>query len=152
MKIAVACDHGAFNHKETLKKYLETKGYEVIDFGTCSEDSMDYPDTVYPAAKAVANHDADYGIVMCGTGIGASIVANKVRGVRCSLVNDRRIAAVTREHNNSNVLAMGGRVVTIAEMLEIADIWLQTPFSFDLRHIQRINKINEIEEEECYER
>lgn len=151
MKIALACDHGAFTHKEALKKHLEEKGYEVIDFGTCSEDSMDYPDTVYPAAKAVAHHDADYGIVMCGTGIGASIVANKVHGIRCSLVNDVKLAAITREHNNSNVLAMGGRVVSIEEMLEIADTWLTTPFSFGVRHIQRINKIAEIEEEVCHE-
>lgn len=152
MKIAIACDHGAFTHKEVLKKHLEEKGYEVTDFGTCSEDSMDYPDTVYPAAKAVANHDVDYGIVMCGSGIGASIVANKVNGIRCSLINDKKLAAVTREHNNSNVLAMGGRVISEEEMLEIVDIWLSTPFSFGLRHMQRINKITEIEEEVCHER
>ena len=147
MKIAIACDHGAFKHKECLKKYLEENDYEVMDFGTCSEDSMDYPDTVYPAAKAVANQDADYGIVMCGTGIGASIVANKVKGIRCSLVNDVSLAAITREHNNSNVLACGGRAVTEEEMLEIVKIWLETPFSYDQRHMQRIQKISEIEEE-----
>jgi len=151
MKIAIACDHGAFTHKEVLKKHLEEKGYEVLDFGTCSEDSMDYPDTVYPAAKSVANQDVDFGIVMCGTGIGASIVANKVKGVRCSLIHDVKLAAITREHNNSNVLAIGARVVNEEEMLEIVKLWLTTPFSFDKRHVQRLNKITEIEEEVCHE-
>jgi sugar-phosphate isomerases, RpiB/LacA/LacB family len=151
MKIAVACDHGAYQHKEALKKHLEGLHYEVIDFGTNSLDSMDYPDTVYPAAKAVANHEADYGIVLCSTGIGACITANKVNGIRCALVHNRDIAKITREHNDSNVLAMGAKVVSEEEMIEIAVTWLETPFSFDLRHMRRITKITEVEKEEDYE-
>jgi len=151
MKIAIACDHGAYQHKEALKKHLESLQYELIDFGTNSTDSMDYTDTVYPAAKAVVNHKADYAIVLCSTGIGASITANKVKGIRCALVHNRDIAKITREHNDSNVLAMGAKVVSEEEMIEIAVTWLETPFSFDLRHMRRINKIIEVEKEEDHE-
>lgn len=146
MKIALACDHGAYSHKEAIKVHLIKLGHEVEDFGTHSEASMDYPDTVYPAAKSVALQKNDAGIVLCGTGIGASIVANKVKGVRCALINDPKIASVTRLHNDSNVLAMGGRVISEKRALKIVDVWLSTDFSHELRHIQRLHKVTKIEE------
>jgi ribose 5-phosphate isomerase B len=148
MKIAVAADHGGFTHKKLLKEKLIEWGYEVEDFGTQGEDSVDYSDFVYPAAKAVSEGRADKGIIFCGTGIGASITANKVNGIRCALVNDVAVAEVTRLHNDSNVLAMGGRVISEDTMLKIADVWLHTPFSEDVRHQRRIQKIAEIEKAE----
>ena len=152
MKIAIGADHGAYQHKEVLKKWLEENNYEVIDFGAFSEQSSDYPDFAYPTAKAVAKNEADLGIVMCGTGIGASIVANKVNGIRCALIQDPKIAKITREHNNSNVLAMGARVIDQETMLEVAKAWLETAFSGEERHCVRIDKIKEIEKEVCDER
>ena len=142
MIIALACDHGAFEHKEALKVFLEKKGYEVKDFGAYSQDSVDYPDTVYPACEFVSQNPGTLGIVMCGTGIGASIVANKVPGIRCALVYEESVARITREHNDSNVLASGGRLVSVAKMLKIADAWLSTEFSHDTRHQNRIDKIH----------
>lgn len=147
MDIALACDHGAFEHKEALKHHLSEKGYTVHDFGTNSNASMDYPDTVAPACRYVASHPNSLGIVMCGTGIGASIVANKINGIRCALVYDEEIAKITREHNNSNVLASGGRVVSVEKMIAIADAWLSTDFSHDARHQRRIDKITQLEGE-----
>jgi tRNA threonylcarbamoyl adenosine modification protein (Sua5/YciO/YrdC/YwlC family) len=143
--IALGADHGAFTQKNDLKKHLEERGIKVLDFGCFSEESCDYPDFAYPAAKAVAEKKADLGIVLCGSGIGASITANKVKGIRCALVDDPKWAKITREHNDSNVLAMGGRVLDSAQMIEIADIWLDTPFSGDPRHQRRIDKIREAE-------
>lgn len=148
MNIALACDHGAFEHKEALKKHLEEKGYTVHDFGTNGLESMDYSDTVYPACEYVSTHPDSLGIVMCGTGIGASIVANKVKGIRCALVYDEEVAKVTREHNDSNVLASGGRLVSVEKMIRLADIWLSTQFSQDARHQRRIDKISLVEEKE----
>jgi ribose 5-phosphate isomerase B len=148
MKIALACDHGAFSHKEAIKAYLLKKGHQVEDFGTHSEASMDYPDTVYPACKSVAEQRNGVGIVMCGTGIGASIVANKVKGIRCALINDPKVAQITRLHNDTNVLAMGGRIVSEKKAIHIVEKWLKTEFSHDLRHIQRLHKITKVEEAE----
>ena len=148
MKIALAADHGGYTHKELLKQKLVEWGYEVVDFGTQGEESVDYSDYVYPAAKAVSEGRADKGIIFCGTGIGASITANKVNGIRCALVNDVTVAEVTRLHNDSNVLAMGGRVISEDTMLKIANVWLSTPFSEDARHQRRIGKIAEIEKAE----
>ena len=113
--------------------------------GTHSEDSMDYSDVVYPAAKAVSEGRCDRGIIFCGTGIGASITANKVHGIRCALVNDVAVAEVTRLHNDSNVLAMGGRVISEETMVQISKTWLDTLFSEDERHQRRIDKIAAIE-------
>ncbi len=145
MKIALACDHGGFDYKETLKKVLLDQGYEVKDFGCFSKDSVDYPEMAYPCAKAVSKGEADRGIVICGTGIGVSIVANKVEGIRCALCSDLFSAQATREHNDSNMLAMGGRVISEELMLEIAKVWLETPFSKDERHMRRIAKVMEID-------
>lgn len=148
MKLAIGCDHGAYEEKAALVTYLKEKGYEVTDFGTFGPESVDYPDFVRPVAEAVSKKESDFGIVLCGTGIGASITANKYHGIRCALVYDPEIAKITREHNNTNVLAMGGRTTSIEVMKQIVDNWLETPFSNDQRHIRRIDKISEIEKEQ----
>lgn len=149
MKIAIACDHGAFEHKEAIKQQLTILGHEVQDFGSYDEGAVDYPDTAYPAARSVAQGENTLGIVLCGTGVGASITANKVRGIRCALVNNNiELARTTREHNNSNVLAMGGRLNTIEEAVAIAIAFIDEPFSNDERHLRRIHKISDIEVKE----
>lgn len=148
MKIAIASDHGAFEHKEALIRHLRDQGHQVEDFGAYDNQAVDYPDTAYPASLSVANGTNDLGIVLCGTGIGASIVANKVKGIRCALVYDPEIAKITRQHNDSNVLASGGRIVTPQQLIEIADAWLNTPFSQEARHQNRIDKISQVEAKE----
>jgi ribose 5-phosphate isomerase B len=146
LKIGLATDHGAYEHKEALKEHLLAQGYDVVDFGCFDSSSVDYPDTVYPCALAVSNQEVDAGIVFCGTGIGASIVANKVKGIRCALIHNPWMAQVTKEHNDANVIAMGGRIMDIPLVLECADVWLKTSFSHDARHQQRINKIAALED------
>jgi len=150
MKIAVGCDHGALELKNAVVKYLESKGHEVKDFGTYTTDSCDYPDFAYPAAKALANGEVERTIVMCTTGIGVSMVANKVNGVRCSLVQNVEDTILTRKHNNSNCLALGARDVTIAKAFEIINAWLETEFEGG-RHLRRVEKIKEVEEKEKHE-
>lgn len=145
MKIALACDHGALEYKEILKKELPTQGYEVVDFGTNSHESCDYIDFAAKAAQAVASGECDRGIVICGTGIGVSITANKVKGIRCALCSEPFSARLTREHNNSNVLAMGQRVIGEELMRDIVRVWLTTPFSNEDRHLRRIEKLNQLE-------
>ena len=147
MKIAVACDHGAYEYKEMIKEMLLSQGHEVVDFATDSTASMDYPDTALPCAKAVARGECERGIVMCGTGIGVSITANKVKGIRCALCSDPLSARLTREHNDSNMLAFGQRIIGSEMAKEIVNVWLGTPFSNGERHIQRIRKVMAIEEE-----
>ena len=143
MKIAIACDHGALSLKNNLRDYLAGKGYEVKDFGTHTLDSCDYPDYVKPAAQAVANGECDRGIVLCSTGIGVSIAANKVKGVRCALLSDLMSARLTREHNDTNVMAMGAFIVGEALAKEIVDTWLTTESSQGERHARRIAKLEE---------
>lgn len=145
MKIAMACDHGAFEYKQEIKEMLETMGHEVEDFGCYDTNSIDYPDVAAPAAKSVAEGKNDRGIVMCGTGIGVSITANKIKGIRCALVHDCFTAKTTREHNDTNVLAMGQRVIGIELAKEIVRLWIDTPFSNDPRHIRRIEKVMDLE-------
>ena len=144
MKIAIACDHGGLNLKNAVKKYLADNGYEVMDFGTDSTDSCDYPDYALPAAEAVANGECDRGIVICSTGIGVSIVANKVPGVRCAHCHDSYCAEFTRLHNNSNVLALGEKVVGVGYALKIVETFLKTEFEGG-RHQRRVDKITAIE-------
>lgn len=144
MKIAIACDHGGLNLKIAVKKYLADNGYEVMDFGTDSTDSCDYPDYALPAAEAVANGECDRGIVICSTGIGVSIVANKVPGVRCAHCHDSYCAEFTRLHNNSNVLALGEKVVGVGYALKIVETFLKTEFEGG-RHQRRVDKITAIE-------
>lgn len=140
MKIAMACDHGGLRLKNVLKEYLLVNGYEVEDFGTNSEDSCDYPDYAGKAAKAVASGACDKGVVVCGTGIGVSITANKVNGIRCALCHDVFSAKATRAHNDSNMIAMGQRVIGEGLALEILKAWLSTEFEGG-RHVQRIEKM-----------
>lgn len=140
MKIALASDHGGFAYKELIKKLLSELGHEAVDFGTYSLDSMDYPDVVKPASLAVARGECERGIVVCSTGVGVSITANKVKGIRCALVSDLLTARLTREHNDTNMLALGQFVIGEAMMKEIVKIWLSTPFEGG-RHIRRIEKI-----------
>ena len=146
MKIAIACDHGALGLKAAVKNYLLENGHEVLDFGTNSLDSCDYPDYVAPAAKAVAAGECDRGIVLCSTGIGVSIAANKVKGIRCALLSDLMSARLTREHNDTNMMAMGAFIVGEALALQIVDTWLNTEFSQGERHARRIAKIAALEE------
>ena len=145
MKISVACDHGALDLKNAVKAHLESKGFEVMDFGCHTLESCDYPDFVGAAAKAVANGTCDRGIVLCTTGIGASIVANKVDGVRCALLTDTWSAKMTRLHNDTNVMALGAGIVGKNLALEIVDTWLETEFSGDARHARRIEKVMALE-------
>lgn len=145
MKVAIACDHGAVEYKEIVKEMLEKQGHIVKDFGCDSCESVDYSDYAYPCAKAVAEGEYDRGIVICGTGIGVSIVANKVDGVRCALCSDPVSAKLTREHNDSNVLAMGQRVLGVEIMKEIVQVWIHTEFSHDERHQRRIDKVMKLE-------
>lgn len=144
MKIAIACDHGGLNLKNEIKKYLVANGYEVVDFGCDSYDSCDYPDHALPAAEAVASGKCERGILVCSTGIGVSIVANKVPGVRCAHCHDSYCAEFTRLHNDSNVLALGEKVVGVGYALKIVEIFLKTEFEGG-RHRRRVDKITAIE-------
>ena len=146
MKIAIACDHAAPALKAKVAEHLVKKGIEVIDFGTNSSDAVDYPDYAQKAAEAVAAGKADIGILICGTGIGMSIAANKVKGIRCALCSDTFSARATREHNDANMLAFGERVVGEGLALDIVDTFVATAFSGAERHRARIAKIAAIEE------
>ncbi len=141
--IAIGCDHGGYELKQEIMKHLEERGLEYKDYGTYSSASVDYPEFAKKVALAVAGGDADKGILICGTGIGISITANKVKGIRCALCHDVFSAKATREHNNANILAMGGRIVGPGLATMIVDTFLDTPFSNDERHIRRINMIEE---------
>ena len=145
MKIAIACDHGALDLKNTVVAHLRKRGFEVVDFGTDSLASCDYPDFVAPAAKAVAAGECDKGIALCTTGIGVSIAANKIHGIRCALLSDLMSARLTREHNDTNMMAMGAGVVGQMLALEIVDTWLDTEFSHNERHQRRIDKVMALE-------
>ena len=147
MKIAIACDHGALDLKNALVKRLTEQGHEVKDFGTHTLDSCDYPDYAAPAAKAVAAGEYERGIVVCTTGIGISIAANKVKGIRCALLSDVMSARMTRDHNDTNMMAMGAGVVGQNLAFEIVDTWLNTPFSHNERHQRRIDKVMALENE-----
>ena len=145
MKISVACDHGALDLKNAVKDHLTAKGIEVMDFGCHTLESCDYPDMIAPAAQAVADGTCDKGIVLCTTGIGASITANKVKGIRCALLSDVLSARMTRLHNDTNVMALGAGIVGKNLALEIVDVWVGTEFSGDERHQRRINKMMALE-------
>ena len=146
MKIAVACDHGGLALKTAIVKYLNENGYKVEDYGTSTYDSCDYPDFALKGAEAVANGMCDRGIFVCTTGIGISIAANKVRGIRCALCTDATCARLTREHNDANVLALGGGIVGTNLALDIVKTFLETEFSGLEKHSRRIQKISAIEE------
>ncbi len=141
MKIAIGSDHGGYELKESIKKLLEEKNIEYVDFGTKDKAACDYPDIAQDVAKSVADKKFTYGILICGTGIGISIAANKVSKVRAALVHDLFSAKATREHNDANILCMGQRVIGEGLALEIVETFLNTPFSNEERHLNRINKI-----------
>ena len=144
MKIAIGADHAGFKLKESVKGFLKTLNVFVTDFGTNSEESVDYPDYAIPVAEAVAKKEFDFGILICGTGIGMSITANKVKGIRAALCNELFTAHCSKEHNNANVLCMGGRIVGEELANEIVKTWLYSEFQGG-RHQRRVKKIKEYE-------
>ena len=145
MNIAVGSDHGGFALKSEIVRYLIDGGHEVNDVGCVSEDSVDYPDFAERVCAAVMAGQSARGILICGTGIGISISANKIHGIRCALLGDVFSAKATRSHNDANVMALGGRVVGDGLALEIVDAFLNTPFSGDQRHAKRIEKMMKLE-------
>jgi len=140
----MGCDHAGYPLKEALKAFLEQDGHEVLDFGTDSEDTVDYPDFCAAAARAVVDGRADRGIVLGGSGQGEQLAANKVQGARAALCNELHLAELSRRHNDANVLAMGGRIVAVQLAKEIATLWLATPFEGG-RHEARVRQLGEIE-------
>lgn len=142
MKIACGADHGGVDLKDALKVYLEEKGIEVVDFGTTGHESVDYPEYGHKVAQAVAKKEADYGLVCCGSGIGISIAANKVKGVRCVRAHDPYSAEMSRRHNNCNVIAMGGRFIGLDMAKKCLDVFLETEFEGG-RHSRRVDAIEE---------
>lgn len=146
MKVVIGADHGGYRLKEELKSFIEQLGHTVEDVGCSCEDSVDYPDYAMPACDRVIAGEADRAILICGTGIGMSIAANKMPGIRCALAHDTFSAKATREHNDTNVLALGERVVGPGLAQDIVQIWLETAFSQAERHANRIGKIRSLEE------
>lgn len=141
-KLGLGSDHGGFELKEHLKAHLLEKGYEVVDFGTHSEESVDYPEIGKKVANEVVSGEVELGILVCGTGIGIGISANKVKGIRCAICSDVYSAKMSRAHNNANMISLGGRVVGRDLAFEIIDAWLATEFEGG-RHERRVNKIEE---------
>ncbi len=139
--IAVGSDHAGYELKNQLMEHLKNRGYEVKDYGTYSEASCDYPDYAKQVANAVAGGEAEKGLLVCGTGIGMSIAANKVKGIRAAVLSDEFSAEATRSHNDANILCLGARVVDYAKAEKLLDIFLDTPFSAEEKHIRRISKI-----------
>ena len=144
MKIGIGSDHGGFQLKEEIRKHLDSKNIEVVDYGTYNMESVDYPDYGEKVARKVVAGEVDLGIVVCGTGIGISIAANKVKGARCALCADTYSARMSRAHNNANMLSLGGRVLGVDLAKDIVDSFLNGEFEGD-RHERRVNKINIIE-------
>ena len=145
MKIAIAADHAGFELKEIIKEYLKKSGNEVTDFGTTTTESVDYPDFAMPASRSVASRESDRGILICGSGQGMAISANKIKGIRAALCNDLYSAKMSRLHNDSNVLAIGGRVLGRDIAVEVVKTWLETGFEGG-RHQRRVDKMNSINE------
>ncbi len=143
-KIALASDHAGFTLKGKVRDYLAGKGYEVVDYGPDSAESVDYPDYAEKVSQQVAAHEADFGVLVCGTGLGMAIAANKVPGIRAVTVNDTLSARFARSHNDANVLAMGERLTDESTARKILDTWLSTPFEGG-RHERRVNKISDID-------
>jgi ribose 5-phosphate isomerase B len=141
MKIAIASDHAGFRYKTMLIEYLKNAGHEVVDYGTDSDQRTDYPDYIRPAAESVARGEADRGIVLGGSGNGEAIVANRIKGIRCTLCWNEKSARLARAHNDANILSLGERMVTEGEARAIVDVWLTTPFDGG-RHATRIAKID----------
>lgn len=142
MKIALGSDHAGFKLKEEVKKYLLKKGYPLKDFGTHSLQSCDYPDFGFPVAKAVAHKKFERGILVCGSGVGMTIVANRIKGIRAVNVYDLYTAKQSRQHGDCNVLCLAGRKISLPKALKIVEVWLKTPFSGEKRHLRRVKKID----------
>jgi len=147
MKVAVACDHGGFRLKEEVIACLKEKGISFKDFGTHSEEAVDYPDFALAVTGSIQRGEFELGILCCGTGIGMSIAANKIPGIRAALCHDTFSARASREHNNANILSLGVRFLTEDQAKEAVKMWLKEPFPADERHVRRIGKIKRIEEE-----
>ncbi len=150
MKIAIGCDHGGFEHKNAIAEHLRERGFEVNDFGIYENKSVDYPEIALKVANSVKSGDNDLGILVCGTGIGMSLAANKVNGIRAAALSDHFSAKYTRLHNNSNILCLGGRVIGIGTAIELADVFVDTEFEGG-RHQRRIDMITEIEKSQTEE-
>jgi len=144
-KVALASDHGGYGLKTQIKQYLQSKGYTVLDLGTDSEESVDYPDFGAKAAEAVLNKEADCAVIMCGSGIGISISANKFKGIRCALCFDTYTAKMSRMHNDANIMAVGGRITTIERAVDMVDLFLTTEFEGG-RHQRRIDMLDALAE------
>lgn len=142
--IAIGCDHGGLDIKNAIVEYFKSAGVEYKDFGTYTPDSVDYPEYAYKVAKAVSEGECEKGIICCGTGIGVAIVANKVKGIRAATVTNEFCAEMTRRHNDSNIVTMGGRVIDEATAVRLAEIFINTPFDGD-RHTKRVDMITKIE-------
>jgi len=147
MKIALGVDHAAFPYKDPIRQAVEAMGHEVVDMGTDSEASVDYPSIALAVARAVRRGEAELGIFMCGTGIGGSIAANKVPGIRAALCHEAYTARLSRLHNDANVLCLGARVVGLSLAIEIVQTWLTSPWSGEERHARRLRLIAEAEEQ-----
>ena len=145
MKIAIGCDHGGVSVKPAILDYLKKSNIEYVDYGTNTLASVDYIDYALPVCEAVVNKECDLGILICGTGIGMSITANKVKGIRCGHCTDTFSARMTRLHNNANVLALGERITGAGLMVDIVDAFINTPFSNEDRHANRVEKIKQVE-------
>ncbi len=145
MKIAIGCDHGGVEHKNAIAEHLKNSGHEIVDFGIYEAKAVDYPDIALKVANSVKSGECERGILVCGTGIGMSMAANKVKGIRAAAVSDHFSAKYTRLHNNANILCLGGRVIGIGTALELADLFINTPFEGGERHQRRIDKISAIE-------
>ena len=143
MRVALGADHRGFGLKEGLKRWLAARGHKVIDFGPANANRVDYPDYAFKVADAVARHQADRGILICSTGIGMSMAANKVRGVRAALADSSRLARLSREHNDANVLCLGADFVSTAEARRIVGVWLKTEFAGG-RHARRVRKLGRV--------
>lgn len=145
MTVALGCDHGGLNIKNAVIEYLKQNNFDFIDYGCYTEDSVDYPEYGYKVAKAITDGKAQLGILCCGTGIGISMAANKVKGIRAAVCTNEFMAEMTRRHNNSNILSMGGRIIDEATAVRLADIFLNTEFEGD-RHTRRVDMITAIED------
>ncbi len=144
MKIAIGCDHGGLEHKNAIAEHLNERGFDVTDFGIYEQKSVDYPEIAIKVAKSVAANENELGILVCGTGIGMSLAANKVKGIRAAALSDHFSAKYTRLHNNSNILCLGGRVIGVGTALELVDLFVDTQFEGG-RHQKRVDMVMEIE-------
>ncbi len=143
MKLALGADHAGYVLKEHIKEYLKSKNIDFKDVGTFKIESCDYPEFAYKVSQAVVNEEADLGILICGTGIGMSITANKIKGIRAALVHDEQTAKLSRQHNDANVLCLGGRILSEEEAIKIVEVWLNTSFEGG-RHERRLKLINQL--------